>query len=179
MAERRRVYRVATRLDVATLSNVRLFDALAPTWDAEHGPRFGARAGVCCPRSLSSRCLRRLDRPRALDLGCGTGQTLIYRADLIVSAIGVDISLGLISCAQRNAATTHLRFQVDDAVKFCLNCCERLPVITCMFTSDESYDCRSHVNRFTVPAFAGKVGFQAIPDTADDSEQYIHRKAPR
>ena len=82
--------------------------------------RFGARAGVCCPRSLSSRCL-----PQA-------------------------------------------RSTTSDAVKFCLNCCERLPVITCMFASDESYDCRSHgsgcpgnkqrrarkFNRFTVPAFA-------------------------
>ena len=69
------------------------FDVLAATWDAQHGPasprapEFAARV-----RYLRTVC-RTCDRPHVLDLGCGTGQTLIHLADVVERGIGMTVAL--------------------------------------------------------------------------------------
>jgi SAM-dependent methyltransferase len=68
-------------------------------------------------------------RPRVLDLGCGTGQTLFHLADLIESGLGVDSSRAMILQARRNAAVRHLRFVVGDIADFCADCPEQFDLV--------------------------------------------------
>jgi SAM-dependent methyltransferase len=105
------------------------FDAIAQSWDAEHGPAsVRAREFDARIRYLRARC-RDLGRPRVLDLGCGTGQTLLYLIDLIAAGTGVDISRGMIACAQRRAAATPLQFRAGDAAAFCMKCPWRFELV--------------------------------------------------
>src|SRR5215211_1133365 len=85
------------------------FDAAAATWDTEHGPasvraaEFRARIGY-----LRALC-RSFGRPRVLDLGCATGQTLLHLDDLVACGLGIDIAPAMIAKARRNAGTASLR----------------------------------------------------------------------
>lgn len=117
-------------VDGRALSAVaRQFDVVADTWDAQHGPAsVRAREFAARIRYLRARC-RDLGRPRVLDLGCGTGQTLIYVVNHIATGIGVDISPGMIACARRNAARTPLQFRVGDAADFCMQCRARFDLV--------------------------------------------------
>src|SRR3546814_1604978 len=97
---------------------VKYFDAAAADWDEAHGPR-SARAYEFSARIHQIRSLcRRFDRPRVLELGCGTGQILIHLADLVSAGVGVDISPAMIARARENAAGLSpqpLQFSVSDA----------------------------------------------------------------
>jgi len=105
------------------------FDSVAEIWDAQQGPasarapEFAARIGY-----LRTLC-RDLHRPRVLDLGCGTGQTLLHIADGIALGIGIDVSPAMIARARRNAARTSLRFRVGNAADFCMNCRDQFELI--------------------------------------------------
>ena len=89
---------------------VEFFDVAAADWDEAHGPR-SARGHEFAARAHHLRALcRRFDRPRVLELGCGTGQTLIHLADLVSAGIGLDISPVVVARAQQNAARLSLRF---------------------------------------------------------------------
>ena len=80
------------------------FDALAPGWDAAHGPDSD-RAGEFAARlDHLRRICRELGRPTLLDVGCGTGQTLCALADLIESGVGLDLAPEMVALAQANAA---------------------------------------------------------------------------
>jgi SAM-dependent methyltransferase len=96
---------------------VEYFDVAAAHWDEAHGPR-SARAHEFSARIHQIRSLcRRFDRPRVLELGCGTGQTLIHLADLVSAGVGVDISPAMIARARENAARFSpqpLQFSVGD-----------------------------------------------------------------
>ena len=98
---------------------VRQFDAVAASWDAEHGPA-SARASefLARIRYLHEVC-RALGRPRVLDLGCGTGRVLAELSPAIRHGVGVDISRGMIESARRTTRNDQLRFAVTDAVHFC------------------------------------------------------------
>jgi SAM-dependent methyltransferase len=81
-----------------------IFDREADKWDAEHGPK-SQRAAEFQSRSRYLRAIcGELGNPRALDLGCGTGQQLLDLADVIGSGVGLDISPGMIARARGNAA---------------------------------------------------------------------------
>lgn len=107
----------------------RQFDSFAETWDAEHGPaslrafEFAARI-----RYLRALC-HDLDRPRVLDLGCATGQTLLHLADVIDAGLGVDISPAMISQAHQNTGAAPLRFRIGDAAGFCAGSSERFDLV--------------------------------------------------
>lgn len=110
---------MATLSALASSDLARQFDALAATWDAEHGPasvrapEFAARV-----RCLRAHC-RELGRPRVLDLGCATGWTLLALSDLISAGTGVDVAPAMIEQGRRNSRTLPVRFQLGDAVEFC------------------------------------------------------------
>ena len=107
----------------------RQFDAIAATWDAKHGPA-SARAAEFSTRIRYLRAVcRDLDRPRVLDLGCGTGQTLLHLANVVRSGVGVDISPAMISRAGRSAGASHLHFAVADAADFCATCSKRFDLV--------------------------------------------------
>lgn len=105
------------------------FDAAAPTWDAEHGPA-SARAAefIARLRYLRGLCSA-LGRPRVLDLGCGTGQTLLHLDDVIADGLGIDIAPAMIAKARRNGDTALVRFRVGDAADFCARCSERFDLV--------------------------------------------------
>ncbi len=94
------------------------FDRISTTWDQHHGPdsprgyEFAARI-----RLLRQFCVM-ADRPRVLDVGCGTGWHLINLADLSSAAVGIDISAGMIERADYNARCslhrTRFQFVVGD-----------------------------------------------------------------
>jgi ArsR family transcriptional regulator len=99
------------------------------TWDAEHGPS-SARAAEFAERIRYLRELcRDLGRPRVLDLGCATGQTLLHLADVIVTGIGVDAAPAMIAEARRNVGTAPVRCCISDAVEFCADCTERFDLV--------------------------------------------------
>jgi SAM-dependent methyltransferase len=113
----------------ASISSPAQFDAAAPTWDARHGPA-SPRASEFSHRIRYLRALcREMRRPRVLDLGCGTGQTLFHLADLINGGVGVDSSRAMISQARRNAGIRPLRFVVDDVADFCADCPARFDLV--------------------------------------------------
>jgi len=86
----------------AKLELARQFDELAGTWDARCGPHSSHRSEFAARiRYLRALCTS-LDRPRVLDLGCATGQTLLYLSDLAAAGVGVDISPLMILYARRN-----------------------------------------------------------------------------
>lgn len=117
-------------MDGSLSAAARKFDALAPIWDAVHGP-LSARALEFAARLrylLRARC-RRMGKPRVLDLGCDTGQTFLHLADVIAEGTGVDISEGMIARAQRSAVSEHLYFHVDDAAGFCSKCPVRFDIL--------------------------------------------------
>jgi SAM-dependent methyltransferase len=114
----------ASKFDLA-----RQFDAFATSWDArcgpdsKHGWEFAARV-----RYLRGLCAN-FKRPRVLDLGCATGQTLLHLSDLIAAGVGVDISPLMILQARRNVARQYLRFVIDDAAEFCTKSPEQFDLI--------------------------------------------------
>jgi len=102
-------------------STAAAFDRAAAHWDEAHGPaseraeEFAARI-----RYLRALC-RRFDRPRLLELGCGTGQNLLHLADLLSAGVGLDISPAMVARARSNAASASahaLRFAIGDANDF-------------------------------------------------------------
>jgi SAM-dependent methyltransferase len=72
---------------------------------------------------------RSLGGPRALDLGCATGQTLLHLCGVIVAGVGVDIAPLMIDRARQNAGTEPVRFHVGDATDFCVGCSERFELV--------------------------------------------------
>jgi len=90
-----------------------IFDRLAERWDFEHGPASArAEAFAAHIDYLSAHCVR-LDRPRVLDIGCGTGQHLIRLHPWIGEGVGIDLSSRMIDRAAANglACGSHsLRF---------------------------------------------------------------------
>lgn len=100
--------------DVATI-----FDRESENWDADHGPNsprafeFQARA-----KYLRTVC-ERLEKPRVLDLGCGTGRQLLDLAGLISGGMGLDLSEGMIMQARehaRGSGVDVIEFQTGDAI---------------------------------------------------------------
>jgi SAM-dependent methyltransferase len=126
--------------------SVQQFDALSARWDAEHGPasvrtlEFSARIEY-----LRARC-REMGKPRALDLGCGTGQTLLHLRSDIGAGLGVDISPGMVSCAQKSGKGKGLQFVVADAADFCMSCANVFDLILLVGTLEHLPDRASAIN---------------------------------
>jgi SAM-dependent methyltransferase len=116
------------------------FNALAPSWDLEHGPA-SPRAAEFTARVtyLQDRC-RKLGRPRVLDLGCGTGQVLAHLSPLIDHGVGVDISRAMLARARRAAPSSCLRFCAADAIEFCSRCDERFDLVLLIGALDHLLD---------------------------------------
>jgi SAM-dependent methyltransferase len=99
------------------------FDAASESWDEAHGPSsVRAREFAARIRYLRALC-RRFERPRVLELGCGTGQNLIHIADLVSTGVGLDLSPAMVARARVNAEALvnaeerPLRFAVGDAMQ--------------------------------------------------------------
>ena len=71
-------------------------------------------------RNLQRRCLQLLlsfapPRGTLLDVGCGTGNTLLFAdKEHIEQYVGIDISQDMIAYANRAHAAPHVRFMVSD-----------------------------------------------------------------
>jgi SAM-dependent methyltransferase len=105
------------------------FDSVAERWDTEHGPASSRATEFAARIRYLRRLCQDLQWPSALDLGCGTGRTLLHLADVIGFGTGVDVSPAMISRARRNADCAHFRFLVGDAVEFCVNCPDRFELV--------------------------------------------------
>lgn len=91
----------------------RFFNEKAPTWDETmepSGPKHIAVAKLAGVKESS----------RVLDLGCGTGIMVpAYLACGAAEVIGLDLSEGMISCAQKKwADTENIRFICTDVLDF-------------------------------------------------------------
>jgi SAM-dependent methyltransferase len=90
----------------------RMFDGLAPSWEARIGPHH---------LSALDRALADVPRPRrVLDLGTGTGVVALALAERYPEAevVGVDLSPGMIEEARRKLSPElagRVRFEVGDA----------------------------------------------------------------
>ncbi len=118
----------------------RQFDAAAASWDAKHGPASARAAEFAARIRYLRKACRALGRPRALDLGCATGQVLVHLLPLIESGIGVDISGAMIERARRSTHGGRLQFRIDDAVRFCSECGERFDLVLLIGTLDHLPD---------------------------------------
>lgn len=96
----------------------KIFDRESENWDADHGPdspralEFQARA-----KYLRAVC-ESLEKPRVLDLGCGTGRQLLDLEGLIAGGMGLDLSEGMITQARehaRRSGADEIGFQAGDA----------------------------------------------------------------
>ena len=82
-------------------------------------------------RNLQRRCLQLLlsfapPRGTLLDVGCGTGNTLLFAdKEHIEQYVGIDISQDMIAYANRAHAAPHVRFMVSDFLDYPL---EQLPL---------------------------------------------------
>jgi SAM-dependent methyltransferase len=96
---------------VLTRSTAPEYDALAPHYDA-----FTAHPDYAdWVRSLEALARRHgLHGRRALDLGCGTGSSLLPLVELGYEAVGCDASAGMVAVAKRKLAGT-ARLVVADA----------------------------------------------------------------
>jgi SAM-dependent methyltransferase len=106
---------VATRSgELARGSIARSFDAFAPSWDRKHGPVGLRRLALAVRTAYLRRLCQQLGRPRALDIGCGTGHQLLTVSDRISEGLGIDISTAMIAQARANARNRGL----DDRLRF-------------------------------------------------------------
>jgi SAM-dependent methyltransferase len=134
MATSNRGIEVAARAPVLAhpapgVSIADLFDALAASWDLEHGPKSPRKPEFEARMALLRGVCRGLHRPHVLDLGCGTGQTLLHLSDVIASGTGVDIAPRMIAQARENAGAAHIRFSVADARAFCAASTSRFDLV--------------------------------------------------
>lgn len=91
------------------------FDREAATWDSAHGPGSPRAAAFAARGEYLRQICDTLGRPRALDIGCGTGRQLIDLADRIAGGVGIDLSPAMIARARENAAGLDgVEFQVGD-----------------------------------------------------------------
>ncbi len=95
------------------------FNHLADQWDDLCGPDSVLadefRAHVAFLRGICER----LGRPRVLDIGCGTGQHLIYLTPWIAEGVGIDFAPRMIERARDNAVaagTDHVRYAAAEAL---------------------------------------------------------------
>lgn len=105
------------------------FDFVADVWDSQQGPASARSAEFAARIEYLHALCRELDRPSVLDLGCGTGQTLLHLLEVIGFGLGIDISRAMIARARRNAAGTPLQFRVGDAAHFCMHCPDRFELV--------------------------------------------------
>ncbi len=103
--------------------------------------------------------LRRIIRKdmNVLDLGCGTGITTKYIAELGAKVVGIDISPRLIQFARENSDHQNIEYRIGDITDFSLN--KKYFDVICLI------DIMEHIPRAKIPNLIRNIGRYSYNDT--------------